>query len=58
MIDVTEVADTKVGEEAVLLGRQGEAEIRADELASWAGTIHYEIFCGLGPRVPRHFHGG
>ncbi len=57
MIDVTEIADAQVGEEAVLLGRQGEAEIRADELASWAGTIHYEIFCGIGPRVPRRFRG-
>jgi len=57
MIDVTDVADLSVGEEVVLLGCQGEAEIRADELASWAGTIHYEIFCGIGPRVPRIFLG-
>jgi alanine racemase len=57
MIDVTDVADLSVGEEVVLLGGQGEAEIRADELASWAGTIHYEIFCGIGPRVPRVFLG-
>lgn len=55
MIDVTDIDEPSVGEEAVLLGSQGEAEIRADELAAWAGTIHYEIFCGIGPRVPRIF---
>lgn len=58
MIDVTEIADVQVGEEAVLLGRQAGGEILADELASWAQTIHYEIFCGIGARVPRQFLGG
>lgn len=55
MVDVTEVPGTQVGDDVVLLGRQGDAEIRADEVAAWAGTIHYEIFCGIGPRVPRFF---
>jgi alanine racemase len=42
-----------VGDEVVLIGRQGEEEITADELASLCGTINYEITCGIGPRVPR-----
>lgn len=37
-----------VGEEVVLLGRQGQREITADQLGAWAGTISYEITCGLG----------
>ena len=41
------------GDEVVLIGRQGDAEITVDEVAGWAGTISYEIFTGIGARVPR-----
>jgi alanine racemase len=41
------------GNEVVLMGRQGADAITADDLASWAGTINYEVVCGIGPRVPR-----
>lgn len=37
-----------VGDEVVLLGRQAGAQINADQLGHWAGTISYEITCGLG----------
>jgi alanine racemase len=53
LADVTDVPGVAIGDEAVLLGRQGEEEITADELATHAGTISYEVFCGIGPRVPR-----
>jgi alanine racemase len=43
----------QVGDDVVLLGRQGEEEITADELALLAGTITHEIICGIGARVPR-----
>ena len=49
-IDVTDV-DAAVGDEVVLLGDS----ISADELAARAGTISYEIFCGLTARVPRRY---
>ena len=42
------------GDEVVLIGKQGEEEIKVDELAELAGTIHYEILCGLR-RIPRIF---
>ena len=42
-----------VGEEVVLLGRQGDEEITAAEWAERLGTIVYEITCGISPRVPR-----
>ncbi|MEZ4238656.1 MAG: alanine racemase [Myxococcota bacterium] len=41
------------GDEVVLLGRQGDAEITAEDLAAWAGTIPYEILTGINTRVPR-----
>jgi len=41
------------GDEVVLLGRQGDEEITADEWAGMLGTISYEVLCGIGPRVPR-----
>ena len=45
----------EVGDEVVLIGTQGEAEVTADEWAALAGTINYEIVCGIGPRLPRRF---
>jgi alanine racemase len=53
MVDVTGVPDVRVGDEAVLIGRQGQEEISADEVAEIQGTISYEILCRIGPRVPR-----
>jgi len=41
------------GDEAVLIGRQGNRNISAERLATLAGTIPYEIVCGLGSRIPR-----
>jgi alanine racemase len=53
MVDLGPEAVAKVGDEAVLLGRQGDEEITATELAGLAGTISYELVCGISPRVPR-----
>jgi len=44
------------GSEAVLLGRQGEQRILAEEVARRLRTINYEVTCGLTARVPRLFH--
>ena len=56
---VVDVGDTAVavGDEVVLIGRQGDVEISADEWALAMGTISYEIVCGIGPRVPRRYLG-
>lgn len=45
--------EVEAGKEVVLLGRQGEASIDAAELAATAGTVTYEVLCGLGLRLPR-----
>jgi alanine racemase len=41
------------GDEVVLIGLQESGAITADDVASWMGTINYEVVCGIGPRVPR-----
>ena len=45
--------DAAVGQEAVLIGRQGDQELSAEEVAAAAGTINYEITTRIGARVPR-----
>jgi alanine racemase len=45
------------GDEVVLIGRQGDDRITAEEVAEWAGTIPYEIVCAVSARVPREHHG-
>ncbi|MEK3882474.1 alanine racemase [Paenibacillus sp. PL2-23] len=53
---VTEATDgspVEAGEEVVLIGRQGDAEITAEEVADQLGTINYEVTCMLAARVPR-----
>jgi len=44
------------GSDVVLLGRQGDERVLAEEWARRLGTINYEITCGIGPRVPRAHH--
>ncbi len=53
MVDVTDVAGCRVGDEAVIIGTQGEARLTANDLAGWAQTNAYEILCRIGARVPR-----
>ncbi len=47
----------EVGDEVVLIGRQGDEAVTADEVAGWLGTIAYEVVCAVGPRVPRRYRG-
>ena len=54
LLDVTD-AGAELGDEVVLLGRQGDEEITATELAAHAGTISWEILCHLGLRLPRRY---
>jgi alanine racemase len=49
--------EVRPGDEVVLIGRQGDQEIRAEEVAGWAGTIGYEIVCAVSARVPRRYRG-
>lgn len=53
MVDVTALPEVQVEDEAVLIGRQGNEQIFASELALKAGTISWEIFTGIKNRVER-----
>ena len=53
MVDVTDISDAREDDEVVLFGQQGSESISVDEMAAQAGTIPYEILCGVGKRVPR-----
>ena len=48
VIDVTDIPGVQVGDEVVLLGRQGSQEITVDEIAVWMNTINYEVLCLFG----------
>jgi alanine racemase len=57
-VDVTDVGEVQPGDEAVLLGRQGDEswqEIDAREVAAAIGTIPWEIVCRLGTRIERYY---
>jgi alanine racemase len=53
MVDITDIDDVKTNAEVVLLGRQGDEEVSAGQIAAWAETIHYEIIARLNPLIPR-----
>ncbi|MDH5675787.1 MAG: alanine racemase [Myxococcales bacterium] len=58
LVDVTELGGAVgLGDEVVIVGRQGEQEIGADELAARLGTINYEIVTAITARVPRQAAG-
>lgn len=53
MADVTGVPGVKAGDDVILMGRDGVAEITAEDLAGWAGTISYEVLLAATDRVGR-----
>ena len=55
MIDLRDFPDAKAGDEVVLIGRSGDEEITADEVAARYGTIGYEVVCAVNRRVPRYY---
>jgi len=54
LIDVTALRGrVETGDEVVLIGRDGDEEVTAEEMAEKLGTIHYEVVTGIAKRVPR-----
>ena len=53
MLDVTGIEGVREGDTVTLFGKDGEESVTVDELAGIAGTINYEIVCGISKRVPR-----
>lgn len=58
MIDVTNIENVSVGDEVVLIGEQNDLKITTEEIAAKAGTISYEITCGINKRVTRIYVDG
>ena len=52
MVDVTNIPTAAFGDEVILLGEQGEAAIRAEDLAGLLDTVSYEVVTGISARVP------
>ena len=53
MVDVTAIPGVMAGDDVVVIGRQGQEEVTATDIAAWTDTIPYEVLCSIGPRVPR-----
>jgi len=53
MVDVTHVPRVSVGDEVILMGRQGKEQITPEEIAEKIDSISYEVLCSIGKRVPR-----
>lgn len=54
MVDISDIPDATVEDEVVLLGKSGDEVLTADDLALIAGTIGYEIVCGISKRTERY----
>jgi alanine racemase len=55
-VDLGPDAEDEAGAPVVLVGRDGDERITAEDVAGRLGTINYEVTCGIGPRVPRVHH--
>ena len=53
LIDVSDVPDVRLDDLVILLGRDGQLSITAEEIAKTIGSLSYEVTCGLSSRVPR-----
>ena len=53
MVDVTDIPRVSVGDEVVLMGKQGKERITPEEIAEKINSISYEVLCLIGKRVPR-----
>lgn len=52
MVDVSHIPNVKIGDEVVVMGRQGKDKITAHDLGRWTNTFAYEIMTRMGKRLP------
>ncbi|HSE35721.1 MAG TPA: alanine racemase [Blastocatellia bacterium] len=55
LVDVTDVKGASIGDEVMIIGGSGMVGITAEEVAAQAGTLSYEVTCGISDRVPRRY---
>lgn len=56
MVDISHIDGVKVEDPVILIGRDGDKEITAEEVGALADTFNYEIVCSVSRRVPRIYH--
>jgi alanine racemase len=54
MVDISDIPAVMSGDEVILLGASGTESISAEQLATWTGTINYEIVTRINPQIPRY----
>jgi alanine racemase len=55
MIDITDIPQTQLWDEVVVMGKQGDDEISVHDLAAWGGTVSYDIMTRWSVRMPRAY---
>lgn len=55
MVQLDDLPEAQIGDEVVIIGKQGGEEITATDIADDWGTINYEVICGLAARMPRYY---
>ncbi|MFA6918704.1 MAG: alanine racemase [Patescibacteria group bacterium] len=55
IVDITAIDGVKIGDEAVIIGRQGKEQITADDLAKQIGTINYEVLARLRENLNKYY---
>lgn len=58
IVDVSQIPKASIGDKVVLIGKDRDLKITAEELAALTGTISYEFTCGISPRAYKIFVGG
>jgi len=53
MVDLSDIPRSRIGDEVVLMGRQGDETISVHELAALKGSVSYDILANWSPRLPR-----
>ena len=54
-VDVTGIPNVRMGDEVVIIGKSGNMEYNADDMAEDLGTIGYEVICNISKRVQRFY---
>ncbi len=57
MVDVTDIPHVSLGDEVILIGKQGKEQITPEEIADKINSVSYEVLCSIGKRVPRIYKG-
>ena len=55
LVDVTNIPNVKMGDKVIILGKSGDIEYTADDMANDTGTIGYEVVCDINKRVQRFY---